>query len=458
MNNDKETTQTTKKSVDEQIQETDYPDINRVNTRTVVIGSLIVVLIVLLLSVLVPTPSTQTEPATATSPDTTTESVTPIEEPALFDMGNIETSIPMEVFSLPKYHVAQDGFQTICDKLYYFAKGEQPFSGWLSEGCINYYIETDGTVSIGWKEIDGVTYYFNKDGIMLTNQWIDEKYVGTSGNMYVNTITPDGVYVGVDGKEDTSLGKSGSKEGLPQLKATLEEMLSNYSGTWCVYVKDIQNKEYLSINNKQLFSASLIKLYCAAAAYDLIEQGKLEENERIRSLMVQMISISDNDAFSLMVSACSGCNSQVAGRPIIQNYIDAEGYKETTLTSMLLPTKYKAPSSPGRNYTTVEDCGLLLEKIYKGKCVNPEVSRKLLNLLLNQSHTQKIPAGLPSWVTCANKSGDTDEFQHDVAIVYSPSGDYILCIMSENGGASIMNCRSISETVYEYFNKNKRDD
>jgi len=168
--------------------------------------------------------------------------------------------------------------------------------------------------------------------------------------------------------------------------------------------------------------------------------------------MVQMISISDNDAFSLMVSACSGCNSQVAGRPVIQKYIDAEGYKDTTLTSMLLPTKYKAPSSPGRNYTSVEDCGLLLEKIYKGKCVNPEVSRKMMQLLLNQSHTQKIPAGVPDWITCANKTGDTDEFQHDTAIVFSPGGDYILCIMSENCGAAIMNSQAISKTVYEYFN------
>ncbi|MBE5941654.1 MAG: hypothetical protein E7264_03830 [Lachnospiraceae bacterium] len=459
MNDNKQPTHITEQNVEEQIKKAGYPDINRVNTRTVVIGSLIVVLIILLLSVLLPPSTSKTEPATkiesTTKSEPATESTTEAttsEEPILFDMGNIETSIPMEVFSIPDFHVAKDGFQTICNKLYYFEKGAKRFTGWLSIGCVNYYIEADGTVAIGWKEIDGVTYYFNKDGMMLTNQWVDERYLGTAGNMYVNKVTPDGIYVGNDGKEDTSLGKAGSTEGLTQLKASLEEMLSGYSGTWCVYVKDIQNKEYLSINNTQLFSASLIKLYCGAAAYNLIEQGTLEENDRIRSLMVQMISISDNDAFSLMVSACSGCNSQVAGRPVIQKYIDAEGYKDTTLTSMLLPTKYKAPSSPGRNYTSVEDCGLLLEKIYKGKCVNPEVSRKMMQLLLNQSHTQKIPAGVPDWITCANKTGDTDEFQHDTAIVFSPGGDYILCIMSENCGAAIMNSQAISKTVYEYFN------
>lgn len=461
----------TEETVDELIEKAAYPDISKANTKTIVIWSLVVVLIVLLLSIFVPAPTlvedatteqqsrvtteatetTTTETESSTT-DSTTEESTEESAPALFDMGFIETSATMEVFSMPEFAHAESGFQTINDKTYYFQEGEIPFTGWLKINHICYYIQEDGTIATGWQKIDGVTYYFAENGIMLTNQWIDGRYVGTEGNMYVNTMTPDGVYVGKDGREDTSLGKVNSVEGLDDLKTTLEEMLAGYSGTWSVYVKDIENKEYLTINNTQMFSASLIKLYCAAAAFDLMEKGELEETERINSLMTQMISISDNDAFNLMVAACSGSNSQIAGRPIIQSYIDAEGYRDTTLTSMLLPTKYKAPSSPGRNYTTVEDCGLLLEKIYKGKCVTPEVSREFLDLLLNQTHINKIPAGLPEGTRCANKTGDTDEFQHDAAIVYSPGGDYIIAIMSEHGGASIINSQKISEAVYGYFN------
>lgn len=464
-----ETETITEETVEELIEKTAYPDISKANTKTIVIWSFVVVLIVLLLSVFVPTPatmenattqqnaevSTQTTEVSTTEEQATTDTTeesTEESDPALFDMGLIETSVTMEVFSMPEFTKAESGFQTINGKTYYFQEGEVPFTGWLKINHICYYIQEDGTIATGWQELDGVSYYFAENGIMQTNQWIDGRYVGTEGNMYVNTITPDGIYVGKDGREDTSLGKVNSVEGLEDLKATLEEMLSGYYGTWSIYVKDIENKEYLTINNTQMFSASLIKLYCAAAAFDLMDKGEMEETERINSLMTQMISISDNDAFNLMVAACSGTNSQVAGRPIIQAYIDAEGYRDTTLTSMLLPTRYRAPSSSGRNYTTVEDCGLLLEKIYKGKCVNPEVSRKFLDLLFNQTHINKIPAGLPEGTRCANKTGDTDEFQHDAAIVYSPGGDYIIAIMSENGGASIVNSQKISETVYDYFN------
>lgn len=464
-----ETETITEETVEELIEKTAYPDISKANTKTIVIWSFVVVLIVLLLSVFVPTPatmenattqqnaevSTQTTEVSTTEEQATTDTTeesTEESDPALFDMGLIETSVTMEVFSMPEFTKAESGFQTINGKTYYFQEGEVPFTGWLKINHICYYIQEDGTIATGWQELDGVSYYFAENGIMQTNQWIDGRYVGTEGNMYVNTITPDGIYVGKDGREDTSLGKVNSVEGLEDLKATLEEMLSGYYGTWSIYVKDIENKEYLTINNTQMFSASLIKLYCAAAAFDLMDKGEMEETERINSLMTQMISISDNDAFNLMVAACSGTNSQVAGRPIIQAYIDAEGYRDTTLTSMLLPTRYRAPSSSGRNYTTVEDCGLLLEKIYKGKCVNPEVSRKFLDLLFNQTHINKIPAGLPEGTRCANKTGDTDEFQHDAAIVYSPGGDYIIAIMSANGGASIVNSQKISETVYDYFN------
>lgn len=450
----------TEKTVEEQIEETAYPDINKANTKTVVIWSLIVVLIVLVLSILIP-PSTSTQNATSntqtgvsddTSESSTTESEQSTSEPTLFDIGLIETSASMEVFSLPRLPRATSGFQKINENIYYFQEGETPFSGWLNIDNVCYYIQENGMIATGWQELDDKTYYFSEDGKMQTRQWIDDKYVGTDGTMYTNAITPDGIYVDNDGLEDTSLGKTNSIAGLNDLKKTLEDMISGYSGTWSIYVKDIANKEYLSINNTQIFSASLIKLYCGAAAYDLIENGTMTETDHINSLMRQMISISDNDAFNLMVAKCSGTNNQVAGRPIIQSYIDSEGYKETTITSMLVPTKYKSPSSPGRNYTSVEDCGLLLEKIYKGKCVNPETSAKFLSLLLNQSHINKIPSGLPEGTKCANKTGDTNDYQHDAAIVYSPGGDYIITIMSTNCGAAIPNIRDISETVYNYFN------
>ena len=311
---------------------------------------------------------------------------------------------------------------------------------------------TEKPIITGWQEIDGAMRYVRKDGKLAKSQWVDGHYVGATGAMYTGTLTPDGVYVDADGNIDDSVGTAKSRKGLWELDRSIEAMISSYSGTWSVYVKDISHHEYLLINNIQHFSASLIKLYCAATAYELMDEGKLEETPQIDSLMRQMISVSDNDAFNLMVMNCGETYSHIAGRQVIQEYIDREGYKDTTITSILVPTKYKAPSSPGRNYTTAYDCGLMLERIYKRQCVNAEASDAFLELLLNQEHRGKIPAALPEGTKCANKTGDTDESQHDAAIVYSDGGDYIIVVMSSNCGAAITNIQDISRTVYDYFN------
>ena len=457
-NDTNQTTNDTTPTSDNQDQKVAYPDISKVNTKTVVILSLICVVLIFFLSIFFPSKTENTSSTTEitteqTNPKATSEEVTTTE--GLLDMSIQDvnkTSEVSEVFSFPRLTPAAPGFQAIGGNTYYLVRYSTPYTGWLKLANGTYHFDKDGIMATGWTQIGSRQYYFQSNGKLVTNRWISAHYVGEEGYMLTNTLTPDNIYVGNDGYANNSLGTNGSTEGLSRLKATLEDMLSGYSGTWSVYVKDLNANEYLSINNIQYFSASLIKLYCAAAAYDRMAQGELEETESVDSLMSQMISISDNDAFNLMVMRCAPNNSHVTGRGIIQAYIDKEGYKDTTITSILVPTKYRAPSSPGRNLTTVEDCGLLLEKVYKGKCVNPEYSEKFLDLLLNQTHINKIPAGLPAGIKCANKTGDTDEFQHDAAIVYSPATDYIICVMSTNCGAAIPNIAKISNTVYTYFN------
>lgn len=394
------------------------------NTRFIVVVSLICILLILLLSILFPSSTdSQTEPTT----EATTEEISTSTDP-------------------------KTGFTKVEGKVYRFEKDGTLHTGWYRINDDVYCFNKDGVLVTGWYIANGHTYYFNEDGILQTNQWVEDRYVGEEGYILKNTITPDGKYVDANGVPSDKVSLATSREGLTELKGNLEGMIEHYSGSWSVYVKDIDSNEYLSINDTQYFSASMIKLFCAAAAYDLIEQGTLEEDETVTRLMREMISISDNDAFNLMVMKCAPDGSHITGRGVIQEYINENGYSNTTITSILVPTKYKAPSSPGRNYTSAVDCGLLLERIYKGQCVSPEASEKFLTLLLDQTHVNKIPAGLPEGTKCANKTGDTDEVQHDGAIVYSPNGVYILCVMSSGCGSAISNIQTVSKTVYEYFN------
>lgn len=67
------------------------------------------------------------------------------------------------------------------DGWYHFDK-----SGWMQTGWIKlsnkwYYLSSKGAMVTGWQKIGGAYYYFNSSGVMLSNCWIDEYYVNSSG-------------------------------------------------------------------------------------------------------------------------------------------------------------------------------------------------------------------------------------------------------------------------------------
>lgn len=106
------------------------------------------------------------------------------------------------------------------------------------------------------------------------------------------------------------------------------------------------------------------------------------------------------------------------------------------------------------NMASAKDAGMILEQIYRGKCVSARYSREMLNLLLRQTRTWKIPAGLPYGVKCANKTGENDSCQNDVAIVYGKKTTYILCIFAQTDEYSGVNgIQILSSRIYSALNR-----
>ncbi len=236
---------------------------------------------------------------------------------------------------------------------------------------------------------------------------------------------------------------------ISDLEEQINTAVGSYYGSWSVYVKVLDSDAEISINNRQMYAASLIKLYAMAAAYEEIEAGSLDE-AAMNSYLEPMITQSSNEAFNSVVWKL--------GTYYISNWCGENGYDDTIQCHGLYPASnadgLQVYLGSGYNVTTVEDCGHLLESIYKGECVSPKASKAMLELLLGQTFTWKIPAGLPEGVKCANKTGETDEVCHDAAIVYSEGADYVLTVMVEAGNA--YECESsvaeLSALVYNYFN------
>ena len=167
-----------------------------------------------------------------------------------------------------------------------------------------------------------------------------------------------------------------------------------------------------------------------------------------------MITVSDNESFNELVRLQSEKNDFKEGAEKINEYLKEEGYGDTSVQHTLAPSASPSIGLGGRNTTSVKDCGMLLERIYKGDCVSKEASEEMLNILLQQEVDWKIPSGLSSDIKVANKTGETDTSQHDIAIVYGEKTTYIFCVMSQNcpESTAIHNIRDLSRVVYYHLN------
>lgn len=320
-------------------------------------------------------------------------------------------------------------------------------------------------------------YYFDENGRMVSEPGIRMLKMSCNGQMFDGGYYfggENGALLMEEGKtqEGFAVESDGKVSGIDALgmntlKPQLEALISGYEGEWSILVKDLGTEEEILLNEKPIYSASLIKIFTLAAAYQNLEQVRVDEGTllgadpngdtvrvKIQDLLWNMIAVSDNESYNEVVRLQTESHDFLEGAKLINTYLEKEGYKSTSVQSILQPSSSESVSLGGKNVTSVKDCGLLLERIYKGQCVSTEASLEMLEILLEQECTWKIPEGIPEEIQIANKTGETDDQQHDIAIVYGPKTTYILCVMSEGcpEDIAIDDIREISRIVYYYLN------
>jgi len=231
------------------------------------------------------------------------------------------------------------------------------------------------------------------------------------------------------------------------LKAKIDEVLAKERDKGAVasaYVKNLNTGEYVNLSTATHRSASIIKLFIAGCVYNNINVLNTSESD-IDTLVGEMISASDNDSANTLVRML-GSGDEERGMTMVSDYAHMLGCTETTMGRLMLDF-----DSEKENYTTVTDAASFLEKLYNGEISG---SDKILCYMKAQERTSKIPSGLPNGVVCANKTGELEDVEHDVAIVYGDNVNYIICVMLSqlsdvsSGRESI---KSISSIVYDYW-------
>lgn len=230
---------------------------------------------------------------------------------------------------------------------------------------------------------------------------------------------------------------------LSEVEAAVRSALEEYHGSWSVYLQDVGTGSSFSLNNERSMSASLIKLYVMAAVLEGLENGSVKDSPTLQMHLNSMITYSNNVSWKYLGSVL-GNGNYYAGMQRVTELCERYGYVDSGRIQK---------NGAVNNFTSVEDTGLFLSRVLDGTNISETASAKMLELLKAQTKLSKLPAGVPKGVVTANKTGELFKppIQNDAAIIFAPSGTYILVAMS-NGGL-ITEFRSLSALVYEYMSK-----
>mgnify|MGYP003922652479 CR=1 FL=1 len=250
----------------------------------------------------------------------------------------------------------------------------------------------------------------------------------------------------------------------------LRMLSDNYKAKVGIYIKDLKTSRTWEYNADRLFrSASLIKLPIMLAVFSLVKENKLsletefvltssdrmdgsgsikwaQEGTRftVLELTYRMITDSDNTATKILLNNI--------GIDYFKSYFKQIGLSYTNITEEGMDLTSGRVSK--ENFTTPREMGYLLERIYKKDIVSKDMCEMMLDILKRNKSHSRIRKGTPFTWQVGHKTGLLRKSCSDVGIVFSPNGDYIICVLlddvpSYRSGKEFI--AKIAKTVSEFY-------
>ena len=285
-----------------------------------------------------------------------------------------------------------------------------------------------------------------------------------------------------------------ARPGLDNLQKMMEQilLLSGYSGTAEIYLRDLQNGQdfRLALDQGQQIpagiaftAASTMKIPIMIAVFRR-QPDPLPED--IHAMLVAMIEFSDNDMSDRLIKTFG----ETSGPLRLTQDIQVLGLKNTFLAGYFAPgapllERFQTPANQRvdistapdvYNQTTPAEMGRLLEAIYtcaekdsglleetfpgqitQSKC------KQMVELLAGNKNGALLEAGVPEGTRVAHKHGWTSESDNlihaisDTGILYTPGGNYVMAVYLHTREQLLWDPINgmvawLSQAAYDYFN------
>jgi beta-lactamase class A len=239
------------------------------------------------------------------------------------------------------------------------------------------------------------------------------------------------------------------RKAFSMIEAAISEQYSQKKNNFSLFVKDLSfpNSQLLLRQDEEIAAASLVKLPILVVALRSVKEDKIGFDDVIvitkeditggsgilkgrklptrvtfMKLLELMIARSDNTASNKVID--------ILGFDNINEEFKKMGLKNTILKRKMMDFDSRARGI--ENYTTTSDLANVLEKIYREDFLGKQLSEIALSFLKEQKVNDRLPRYLPADIVVAHKTGLENGIVHDAGIVFTPKGNYIICVLTKN--------------------------
>lgn len=212
---------------------------------------------------------------------------------------------------------------------------------------------------------------------------------------------------------------------------------------------DINSKKYIEINqDKQFLAASTIKIPINMLMYDMIQQGKIDINEKVKyqesdfeegAGILQGKDLSNPIALKTLSDYSIKYSDNIAINMILRKVGNENKYD-------YIEKIVSHPTVHNGNNTTPKDSFKILEKLYLNLDDNKYYS-SMIETMKNTAYHDRIDKYIPKAIV-AHKIGDYGECVNDMAIV-SKDNPYILVVFTQNLPEANEKIAQVSKMVYD---------
>src|SRR5216683_942971 len=257
-----------------------------------------------------------------------------------------------------------------------------------------------------------------------------------------------------------------------KLEKSILDVDRSLDGVMGVAIVDLTDgRKYLLHANDVFPQASSIKICVLAELYRQAQQDKLKLTDlytvnaadlvrdsdimggltpgvtriTLRDLATMMVAVSDNSATNVLIDR--------VGMENVNGMMDSLDLTHTRLRRKMMDLK--AAGEGRENISTPAEMMTLLEDIYRGKVLNPEMTADFFKAL--STHKESfIPRDLPEGLKIANKPGELEGVRNDSGVIFVDNRPYVICVMTtylrhEREGEEAI--KKISAAAYFMFDR-----